>query len=111
MNQTIIEAHVTDGDGNPAGGRTESKGIAIQWQDGPLAVDGHRREPNGAFVEGVISAAVGRLEFYQASKFRCRENAIAITKLQEALQWLDWRTRDRERAGIEGTHQQRTSEG
>ncbi len=39
------------------------------------------------------------------TKFKCRENAIAITKLEEALQWLQWRTAAREARGIEGTHQ------
>lgn len=111
MNQEIVESHRVDANGNPTGGRTTGTGIDIQWQDGPLAVDGVRKAPNGAFVEGVISAAIGRLEHYQASKFRCRENALVITKLQEALMWLQWRTRDREGQGIEGTHGVRPSEG
>lgn len=115
MNQLINEAHNLDENANPTGGHTTGTGIDIQWQNGPLAVDGNRKTPNGAFVEGVIAAAVGRLEHYQASKFRCRENALAITKLQEALMWLQWRTRDRESQGIaqkaEGTHGVRPSEG
>ena len=52
----------------------------------------------------MISAAVGRLEYYQGSKFACRENALAITKLQEALHWLEHRTKSREARGVEGTH-------
>ena len=103
--QGIIETHRTDEAGNPAGGHTEGRGISIDWQDGPLAVDGERREPNGAFVEDVIAAARGRLEHYQTSRFRCRENALAITHLEEALHWLDHRTADRERRGVEGTHE------
>ena len=63
-----------------------------------------RREPNGAFVESVIAAAIDRLEFYQGTKFRCRENALAITKLEEALHWCQHRTRDREARDVEGTH-------
>jgi hypothetical protein len=121
--QPNTQSHYVDDTGNPAGGTTSGPGISISWQNGPVAVDGERKEPNGAFVEGVIAAAVGRLEFYQDSKFRCRENALAITKLEEALHWLghrtadreartadreargEARTADREARGIEGTHE------
>lgn len=104
MNQSIVENHQLDENQNPAGGETNGLGIIIHWQDGPLSVNGKRKEPNGAFVEGVIEAALGRLQFYQESKFKCRENALAITKLEEALHWCDHRTKDREIRGVEGTH-------
>jgi hypothetical protein len=58
------------------------------------------------FVEGVIQAALGRLEFYQSTEFRCRENALAITKLEEALHWCQHRTAARESRGVEGIHAQ-----
>jgi hypothetical protein len=102
--QEIVVANNTDNDGNPAGGYARAEGMQIDWQNGPLAVDGKRKEPNGAFVETVIAAAIGRLEYYQGSKFSCRENALAITKLQEALHWLGHRTAGREARGVEGTH-------
>ncbi len=106
MRQKITGQHNSDENGNPAGGTTTGTGITITWQNGPLGrpEDGTRKEPNGAFVEGVIAAALDRLEYYQASKFKCRENALAITKLEEALHWLDSRTQKREAAKIEGTH-------
>lgn len=97
-----------DANGNPAGGSVSGVGLKIDWQNGPLGRGENRIEPNGAFVETVISAAVQRIEWYQTAsegKFRCRENAIAITKLEEALLWLDKRTRDREARQVEGTHQ------
>ena len=59
---------------------------------------------NGAFVEGVILAAVKRLEFYQASKFACPENAAALECLNKALIHLWDRTSRRVAAGTEGTH-------
>ncbi len=74
MHQLIVEDHRDDAQGRPAGGHTSAVGIDIEWQDGPLSVDGERKEPNGAFVEGVIQAAIGRLEYYNAGQFRCREN-------------------------------------
>jgi len=104
MLQKIVGKHKDDANGNPAGGETKGLGIRIDWQDGPLCVDGVRREPSGAFVEGVIAAAIDRLEYYQKSKFNCRENALAITKLEEALHWCHHRTMNRESRGVEGTH-------
>ena len=104
MLQQIAGKHETDGNGMPAGGITTGTGINITWQNGPLGKGLDRKEPSGAFVEGVIAAALDRLEWYQKSKFICRENAFAITKLQEALHWLDHRTRRREFQGIEGTN-------
>ena len=93
-----------DPDGNPAGGMVEGVGLSINWQNGPLGRDEDRIEPNGAFVETVISAALQRIEYYQGTKFKCRENALAVTKLQEALHWLNSRTQRREAKGTEGTH-------
>jgi len=91
-------------DGNPAGGSVNGVGLTINWQNGPLGRDSDRIEPNGAFVETVISAVVARIEYYQASKFKCRENAIALTHLETALLWLNKRTADREDREVEGTH-------
>jgi hypothetical protein len=104
MKQQISGKHLNDENGNPAGGTTSGTGISITWQNGPLGRDGERKEPNGAFVEGVIAAALDRLEYYQASKFKCRENALAITKLEEALHWCQHRTAKREERAVEGTH-------
>ena len=105
MRQLIGESHVTDDEGNPAGGTTTGRGLSISWQNGPLGRGEQRQESNGAFVEDVIAAALGRLQFYQLSKFRCRENALVITKLEEALHWCQHRTADRERRDVEGTHE------
>lgn len=105
MKQGLTENHQLDHQGRPAGGFTRGRGIDITWQVGPLVVDGVRQLANGAFVEGVIQAALGRLEHYNTTDFRCRENSLAITKLEEALHWLQHRTADRERRGVEGTHE------
>ena len=86
------------------GGSVRGKGLAIDWQSGPLGRVPDRVNPSGAFVETVIAAALQRLQHYQKSHLECRENALAITKLEEALLWLGKRTRDREDRGVEGTH-------
>lgn len=93
-----------DEDGNPAGGVVTGTGFSIEWQNGPLGRGADRVEPNGAFVEDVIAAAVQRIEFYNEGKFRCRENSLAITHLEEALHWLQARTARREAQNVEGTH-------
>ena len=105
MNQKLETTNDNDTNGNPAGGSVRGVGIVIDWQNGPLGRGEDRKEPNGAFVEGVIAAAIQRIEYYQASKFKSRENAIALTHLETALLWLGKRTADREARAVEGTHQ------
>ena len=101
------ENHIIDSDGNPAGGKTNGVGFHITWQHGPLGRGEDRVEPNGAFVEGVLEAAINRIQFFQKAsggKFACRENAIALTHLETALLWLEKRTADREARAVEGTY-------
>ncbi len=105
---TLICVNDTDGSGNPTGGEVTGIGLDIIWQRGPLGRSPNIARPNGAFVDDVIEAARQRLAFYQEAaggKFACRENAIAITKLEEALHWLYARRQAREARGVQGTHQ------
>ncbi len=102
--QAKFEAENNLVDGKPAGGFVKGTGLEIRWQNGPLGRDSERVEPNGAFVETVIASVVQRIEHYQGTQFKCRENAIAITKLEEALLWLNSRTQRREAQAVEGTH-------
>lgn len=104
MQQTFDYENFDDENGNPAGGWAEATGLRIDWQNGPLAVDGVRLEPSGAFVETVLAVAKSRLEYYQDSKFNSTYNANAIRAIDEALAHLQQRTRDREARGVEGTH-------
>lgn len=96
--------NISDENQNPAGGFYKAPGIDINWQNGPLGRGAERKEPNGAFVENVIDAAIKRILYYQQSKFACRENAIALTHLETAALWLNKRTQDREEREVEGTH-------
>ena len=57
--------------------------------------------PNG-LIYGNVN--YNGLNGFQNSDYKCRENAIAITKLEEALMWLRKRTMARENRGVEGTH-------
>lgn len=104
MEQLLEFENRVDENGNPAGGFVKGNGLDIRWQNGPLGRGTDRSAPNGAFVEDVLNAALRRLEGYQESKFKCRENALAITKVEEALHWLRSRTQNRELRQVEGTH-------
>lgn len=71
----------------------------IHFQEGPIKECG----VNGVNNEDLIAMVICRLQGFQDSEFNCRENAMAITKLEESLMWLRKRTNDREARGVEGT--------
>jgi len=52
------------------------------------------------FVD-LIKVGLHQLKFLN-DKFPCRENAITITKIEEALMWQDKRTQDRLLRNVEG---------
>lgn len=56
---------------------------------------------DGTTNEEVLRVLVDRVQ-YLNGKFPCRENALAITKLEEALLWLEARTKARVQRGVEG---------
>lgn len=104
MRQFLKGVNRYDDKGNPAGGYVKGVGINIGWQDGPLGNPPDLSKHNGAFIEGVIESAIGRLRFFQESKFKCKENEDAIYFLEQALVSLDSRTKDRKDRNVEGTH-------
>ena len=71
---------------------------SIKFQKGPVK----ESIANGCFNEDLIAVVIDRLRGFQDGDFPCRENALALTKLEEALHWLDSRTQDRQRRGVEG---------
>lgn len=71
----------------------------IRFQKGAIKENGI----NGCHNEDLIAIVIDRLQGFQSGDFACRENAIALTKLEEALMWLNKRTNDRIIRGIEGT--------
>ena len=74
--------------------------VRIKFQAGPL----QERGVNGCSIEDVIDVLVTRLEGFQKGPFRCRENALAITNLEQGKLWLLERTRKRQGQGVEGTN-------
>ena len=72
----------------------------ISFQNGPVKEKGI----NGCHQEDLLVIVIDRLQSFQAGKWACRENALALTKIQEAIHWLNHRTQDRVRRGVEGTN-------
>lgn len=72
----------------------------VTFQKGPIKENG----VNGCCNEDLIAMVIDRLNSFQESPYKCRENALAVTKLEEALHWLGHRTSNREKRGVEGTN-------
>lgn len=72
--------------------------ISFRIQNGPIKEVG----VNGCQVDTMIEAAKMIIEVLNKN-FPCRENAMVITKLDEALMWSMKRKSDREKRQVEGT--------
>ncbi len=71
----------------------------VQFQKGP------RNEPGsipGMTEAALIAILIDRLRGFQAGPYACRENALTLTKMEEALQWSQARARERARRGVLG---------
>ncbi len=73
--------------------------VEISFQNGPIVEHGI----NGVTQEILLAIVIDRLRSFQSGPFSSRENALALTKCEEALHWLQQRTIDRMRRGVEGT--------
>lgn len=71
----------------------------VLFQNGPINEVG----VNGITQEVLLAIVADRLRSFQAGPFACRENALALTKIEEAQHWLQQRTIARMRRGVEGT--------
>ena len=75
-------------------------GVNLRFQNGPIA---SLKDYNGITNEALLAVLIDRMRGFQGGPFKCRENAIALTHLEEALMWLQKRTRDRMARGVEGS--------
>ena len=73
--------------------------ISVQFQHGPVGEAG----VNGCHHEDLLTIVMHRLQSFQAGADACRENALALRNIEEAMFWLNTRTAERERRGVEGT--------
>ena len=84
----------------------------LGFQNGPIAC---AEDFNGITNEALLAVVIDRMRGFQYATneagerttapghYACRENALALTHLEEALFWLQKRTRDRMARGVEGT--------
>lgn len=72
----------------------------ILFQNGPIGEVG----VNGVTHEALLAIVIDRMQAFQKGAYSCRENALALTKLEEAQHWLLSRTRERMARNVEGTH-------
>ena len=70
----------------------------IDFQNGPVPENG----VNGVTEGALLAVVADRLRSFQGGQFSCRENAIALTKIEEALHWMHARTQNRVRRDVEG---------
>lgn len=71
----------------------------VHFQEGPIKEVG----VNGVTESDLIAMVVNRLEHFQNSVYKSRENEYAIKALTEGLMWLNHRTLRRTAEGTEGT--------
>lgn len=92
----------------PAGSRLANM-LRLDFQNGPV---GSAADLNGISMEVLLAILIDRLKGFQgmnssvtgkAAPHACRENAIALTHLEDALNWLRKRTLDRQARGVENT--------
>ena len=73
----------------------------VIFQNGPINEHG----VNGLTQEVLLAIVADRLRSFQAGPFACKANACALTHIEEAQHWLQQRTIERMRRGVEGTNQ------
>jgi hypothetical protein len=84
---------------NKPDGTLDAGTCRVQFQNGPISEAG----VNGISNEALLAIVEDRLRRFQSGEYACRENEVALYKIQEAMMWLQKQTRDRVARGVEGT--------
>ena len=81
--------------------RIEKTAADIQFQCGP------RKEfdsVHGVLDTDLLEIVRDRLKGFQSGEYACRENACALTHIEEALMWMNRRVEDRIERCVIGTN-------
>lgn len=73
----------------------------VQFQCGP------RKDPGstpGVLDTDLLEIVRHRLQCFQVGEFATRENAVALTHIEEALMWMNKRVEDRIERNVLGTY-------
>lgn len=105
-NGVAVNAIYSTADGKDVSGHlyqvlAGAKTLSLEFQSGPVKENG----VNGITSEALLAILIHRTQVLN-DRFQCRENSIAITKMQEALMWFDKRTADRKARGVEGLNKE-----
>lgn len=80
--------------------RDETK-TEIKFQKGPRNVEG---SISGVLDSDLLEIVRDRLQHFQKGEFATRENACALTHIEEALMWMNKRVEDRAERNVLGTY-------
>jgi len=83
----------------PANGVPRDR-MVILFQNGTIPENG----TNGVTHEVLLAIVADRMRSFQKGPFACKANACALTHIEEAQHWLQQRTIERMRRGVEGSH-------
>ena len=93
----MINEHVSDP-------HTVGRNMAvIKFQNGPRNVEG---STHGVIDSDLLEIVRDRLKGFQSGEFATRENACALTHIEEALMWLNRRVEGRIERNVLGTNNQ-----
>jgi hypothetical protein len=96
--KVLVEAHTYELENFE---KKDGKGQILQFIHKEPVGDNLVTVSDGTTNEEVIEAVIDRLKFLNG-KFPCKENAMAITNLEQAVMWLEKRTKDRLKRQVEG---------
>ena len=80
---------------------TPAEHATVLFQNGPIGEVG----VNGVTHEALLAIVADRLRSFQEGPFQGLENALALTHIEGALDYLRRRTLKRMERGVEGTHE------
>ena len=72
----------------------------VLFQNGPRRLD---TSEHGVLDSDLLEIVRDRLKAFQTGEYATRENACAITHIEEALMWMNKRAEDRAARGVLGT--------
>jgi hypothetical protein len=85
----------------PGWGTTKTHAL-IDFQHGPRL---DLNSTPGILDGAILAVLIDRYECFQAGPFACRENALILTKLQEAMHWMKHRADERAQRNVLGKNE------
>ena len=90
-----------DTDGSAISDFPEGLLLTVQFQEGPRYEEA---STPGVLDCDLLEIVRDRLTAFQSGMYACRENACALTHIEEALMWMNRRVENRLDRGVLGTY-------